>query len=173
MARRQSPTLLIAIVFAAGCNGATSHAQVVTPGAPAPALSTGLPNGFMEKSTTVNAVKIDYKIGGKGPVVILLHGYTQTSHMWNPLLPLLETSHTVIAPDLLGFGRSERAAGGYDKKTMAQDIHGLVHQLGYKPPVVIVGHDIGLMVAYAYAAQYPSEVSRVALLDAFLPGIGD
>ncbi len=133
----------------------------------------GLLNGITEKNASVNGVKINYKIGGKGPVVILLHGFTQTSHMWNPLLPQLASTHTVIAPDLRGAGESERTAGGYDKKNMAKDIHELVRQLGYTQPVVVVGHDIGLMVAYAYAAQYPSEVNKVALLDAFLPGIGD
>ena len=87
-------------------------------------------------------------------------------------MPLLAKSHTVIAPDLRGAGHSERPQGGYDKKTMAKDIQELVHQLGYKQ-VSLVGHDIGLMVAYAYAAQYPAEVSKVVLMDAFLPGVGD
>ncbi len=131
-----------------------------------------LPKGFTEKVANVDGVKINYKIGGRGPVVVLLHGYTQTSHMWTPLMPLLATSHTVIAPDLRGAGGSERTPGGYDKKTMAKDIRGLVHQLGYEQASV-VGHDIGLMVAYAYAAQYPSEVSKVVLIDAFLPGVGN
>ena len=135
-------------------------------------LAARLPKGFTEKSANVDGVKINYKIAGRGPVVVLLHGYTQTSHMWIPLMPLLATSHTVIAPDLRGAGGSERAPGGYDKKTMAKDIRGLVHQLGYEQ-VSVVGHDIGLMVAYAYAAQYPSEVSKVVLMDAFLPGVGN
>jgi len=131
-----------------------------------------LPKGFTEKSANVHGVKINYKIGGRGPVVVLLHGYTQTSHMWIPLMPLLATSHTVIAPDLRGAGGSQRTQDGYDKKTMAKDIRGLAHQLGYEL-VSVVGHDIGLMVAYAYAAQYPSEVSKVVLMDAFLPGVGN
>src|ERR1700732_5542015 len=80
-------------------------------------------------------------------------------------------SHTVIVPDLRGAGNSERPQGGYDKKTMAKDIHELVQLLGFKQ-VSIVGHDIGLMVAYAYAAQYPDEVNKVVLMDAFLPGVG-
>jgi pimeloyl-ACP methyl ester carboxylesterase len=137
------------------------------------ALVDRLPEGFAEKDATVNGVRIHYKIGGSGPAVVLLHGYAQTSHMWNPLMPLLATSHTVIAPDLRGIGGSERTSGGYDKKTMAKDVHELVHQLGVKQPVAVVGHDIGLMVAYAYAAQYPNEVSKVILMDAFLPGVGD
>jgi len=132
-----------------------------------------LPNGFTEKSADVDGFRMNYKIGGSGPLVILLHGYAETSHMWLPLLPYLQSSHTVIAPDLRGFGDSARPAGGYDKKTMAQDVHTLVHQLGYDQPAIVVGHDIGLMVAYAYAAQYPSEVNKLVLMDAFLPGIGD
>lgn len=116
---------------------------------------------------------INYKIGGTGPVVILLHGYAQTSHMWLPLMPQLTGSHTVIAPDLRGAGGSERTASGYDKKTIAREIRSLVTILGFDEPVQVVGHDIGLMVAYAYAAQYPADVSRLVLMDAFLPGIGD
>ena len=128
--------------------------------------------GFTETSANVNGVRINYKIAGSGPVVVLLHGYAQTSHMWIPLIPKLAASHTVIAPDLRGIGASQRTAQGYDKKTMAKDIHELVRQLGHTQ-VTVVGHDIGLMVAYAYAAQYPTEVDKVILMDAFLPGVGD
>ena len=131
-----------------------------------------LPEGFTEKIANVDGVKMNYKTGGRGPVVVLLHGYTQTSHMWLPLMPLLAASHTVIAPDLRGAGNSERAKDGYDKKTLAKDIRNLVRQLGHEQ-VQLVGHDIGLMVAYAYAAQYPKEVSKVVLIDAFLPGVGN
>jgi pimeloyl-ACP methyl ester carboxylesterase len=120
----------------------------------------------------VNGTKIHYLIAGKGEPVFLLHGYAQTSHMWLPLIPELAKTHTVVVPDLRGFGDSAKPLGGYDKKTMAQDIHALSTSLGYKR-IGIAGHDIGLMVAYAYAAQFPSEVERIALLDAFLPGIGD
>ena len=97
-----------------------------------------LPKGFTEKIANVDGVKINYKIGGRGPVVVLLYGYTQTSHMWIPLTPLLATTHTVIAPDLRGAGGSERAQDGYDKKTLAKDIRGLVRQLGHEQ-VQIVG----------------------------------
>jgi pimeloyl-ACP methyl ester carboxylesterase len=92
--------------------------------------------------------------------------------MWRPLIPELAKTHTVIAPDLRGFGQSAKPNGGYTKKTMAQDIHALAVSLGFRHEVV-VGHDIGLMVPYAYAAQYPTEVDRVVLMDAFLPGVGD
>lgn len=126
----------------------------------------------MEKTANVNGVNIHYMMAGKGPAVVLLHGFAQTSHMWLPLVEHLSKTHTVIIPDLRGAGASEKPASGYDKKTMAQDIHALVKSLGIEQ-ATIVGHDIGLMVAYAYAAQFPSEVNRVILLDAFLPGIGD
>jgi pimeloyl-ACP methyl ester carboxylesterase len=120
----------------------------------------------------VNGVKFHYLVAGKGEAVILLHGFAQNSHMWLPLIPELAKTHTVIAPDLRGFGDSSKPDGGYDKKTMAQDIHALAASLGLKR-VAVVGHDIGLMVAYAYAAQYPGEVDRIVLMDAFLPGVGD
>jgi pimeloyl-ACP methyl ester carboxylesterase len=157
------------LAFATGLAGLPALAQEAARVNP-PAEQ--LPAGFTEKSAAVNGVRINYKIGGQGAVVVLLHGYTQTSHMWLPLLPVLAKSCTVIAPDLRGAGNSERPQGGYDKKTMAKDIRELVHQLGFSE-VSIVGHDIGLMVGYAYAAQYPAEVSKVVLMDAFLPGIGD
>jgi pimeloyl-ACP methyl ester carboxylesterase len=92
--------------------------------------------------------------------------------MWRPIMPALAKTHTVIVPDLRGAGDSERTASGYDKKTMAADIHALMSSLGIGR-AAIVGHDIGLMVAYAYAAQFPQDTDRVVLMDAFLPGIGD
>ena len=113
-----------------------------------------------------------YFIGGKGSAVVLLHGYAQTSHMWRPVMGKLATRHTVIVPDLRGAGGSGKPDSGYDKKTLAQDIHALVVSLGHQRAAV-VGHDIGLMVAYAYAAQFPQETERVVLMDAFLPGIGN
>jgi len=131
-----------------------------------------VPDGFSERKVEVNGVRIDYSIGGKGSPVVLLHGYAQTSHMWNPIMPLLASNHTVIVPDLRGAGGSSKPESGYDKKNMAVDIHDLVKSLGLNR-AAIVGHDIGLMVAYAYAAQFPQETERLVLMDAFLPGIGD
>lgn len=120
----------------------------------------------------IDGIRLHYLAAGQGDPVLLLHGFAQTSHMWRPLIVELAKSRTVIAPDLRGFGSSARPDGGYDKKTMARDIHGLAAALGHRR-VAVVGHDIGLMVAYAYAAQYPAEVERIVLMDAFLPGIGD
>jgi len=119
----------------------------------------------------VNGVRLHYLIAGKGDPVVLLHGYAETSHMWLPLIVELAKTHTVVAPDLRGAGQSSTPPDGYAKAAMAQDIHALARKLGYER-VRIVGHDIGLMVAYAYAAQYPSEVDRIVLMDAFLPGVG-
>lgn len=127
---------------------------------------------IQDRFATVGGVRLHYLEAGKGEPVILLHGYAQNSHMWRPLMPLLARTRLVIAPDLRGFGQSSKPDGGYDKKTMAQDIHALVTSLGIKRAMV-VGHDIGLMVAYAYAAQFPTEVDRIVLMDAFLPGVGD
>lgn len=136
------------------------------------AAAKPLPAGVTEHFAEANGVRLHYLIAGKGEPVLLLHGYAQTSHMWLPLMAELAKTHTVVAPDLRGFGQSAKPETGYDKKTMAQDVHALAVQLGFKREQV-VGHDIGLMVAYAYAAQYPAEVERIALLDAFLPGVGD
>jgi pimeloyl-ACP methyl ester carboxylesterase len=120
----------------------------------------------------VNGLKLHYLAAGEGAPVILLHGYAETSHMWLLLIAQLASNHTVIAPDLRGAGQSSKPAGGYTKNEMAQDIHALAHELGFER-IQIVGHDIGLMVAYAYAAQYPNEVKQIALMDAFLPGVGN
>jgi pimeloyl-ACP methyl ester carboxylesterase len=109
-------------------------------------------------------------MGGSGPAVILLHGFAETSRMWNPLLPVLGAKFTVIAPDLPGIGDSSIPSGAIDMKTAAIQIHDLARSLGVTKARV-AGHDIGLMVAYAYAAQFPSEVEKLVVMDAFLPGV--
>jgi pimeloyl-ACP methyl ester carboxylesterase len=144
--------------------------------APVPAYAAentaAVPSSPQSLYATANAVKLHYLRAGSGPAVILLHGYAETSRMWLPLMPELAKTHTVIAPDLRGAGASGKPETGYDKKTLAQDIHALARSLGLQR-VKIVGHDIGLMVAYAYAAQYPDEVDSIVLMDAFLPGVGN
>lgn len=134
--------------------------------------SAALAQAPQSKFADVNGVKLHYLVAGKGDPVVLLHGFAQTSHMWRPLIAKLSARHTVIAPDLRGFGQSSTPDGGYTKKGMAQDIHALVKSLKYDR-IRLVGHDIGLMVAYAYAAQYPDEVDRIVLMEAFLPGVGE
>jgi pimeloyl-ACP methyl ester carboxylesterase len=128
------------------------------------------PVNFKHQTANVNGVHIHYVIGGTGEPLVLVHGFGQNWYMWNRLLPELSKHFTVIAPDLRGVGESDKPADGYDKKTMAVDIHELVKSLGYKS-VNLAGHDIGLMVAYAYAAQFGTEVKKLALLDALLPGV--
>jgi len=127
---------------------------------------------MQSKFAEVNGVRLHYLTAGEGDPVVLLHGYAQTSHMWLPLIAKLAGKHKVIAPDLRGFGQSSAPDDGYTKAAMAQDIHALVKSLNYDR-IRLVGHDIGLMVAYAYAAQYPEDIDRLVLMEAFLPGVGD
>jgi len=122
------------------------------------------------ESREVAGVKLHYLKAGHGPTVVLLHGYTQTSRMWRPIMPLLAEKFTVIAPDLPGIGDSEIPKAGLDMKSAAITIHGLVKSLGIENARV-VGHDIGLMVAYAYAAQFSQETEKLVVMDAFLPGV--
>jgi pimeloyl-ACP methyl ester carboxylesterase len=118
----------------------------------------------------IDGLRIHYLIAGHGPAAILLHGYAETSLMWRPLMPLLANKFTVIAPDLPGIGDSGIPSDGLDMKTAAVRMHGLATSLGVEKARV-VGHDIGLMVAYAYAAQFPKEVEKLVVMDAFLPGV--
>lgn len=127
-------------------------------------------NSIESKFATVDGIRIHYLTAGHGPAVILLHGYTQTSRMWRPLIPRLTDKFTVIAPDLPGIGESEIPKDGLDMKTAAIRMHVLAKSLGIAKARV-VGHDIGLMVAYAYAAQFPAEVDKLVVMDAFLPGV--
>ena len=120
--------------------------------------------------TKIEGKKIHYLAAGQGPAVVLLHGYTQTSRMWRPLIEKLKDRFTVIAPDLPGIGDSDIPKDGSDMKTAAIRIHALAKSLGVTRARV-VGHDIGLMVAYAYAAQFPAEVEKLVVMDAFLPGV--
>ncbi|MBS1662564.1 MAG: alpha/beta hydrolase [Bacteroidetes bacterium] len=128
------------------------------------------PAGFKHANATVNGVNIHYVIGGTGEPLVLVHGFGQNWYMWNRVMPELAKHFTVITPDLRGLGESGKPAGGYDKKTMATDIYQLTKKLGYSK-INLAGHDIGMMVVYAYAAQYPSEVKKLALLDALIPGV--
>jgi len=122
------------------------------------------------RDVAIDGAKLHYMTAGHGPALILLHGYAETSLMWKPIIPVLAERFTVIAPDLPGIGDSEIPAGGLDMKNAAIRIHDLAQSLGVQKAEV-VGHDIGLMVAYAYAAQFPAEVTKLVLMDAFLPGV--
>ena len=125
---------------------------------------------IVSRDAEVEGVKLRYLAAGQGPVVILLHGYTQTSLMWRPVIPRLAENFRVIAPDLPGIGDSAIPTGGLDLKTAAIRIHTLAKSLDVEK-ARLVGHDIGLMVAYAYAAQFPAETEKLVLMDAFLPGV--
>jgi pimeloyl-ACP methyl ester carboxylesterase len=123
------------------------------------------------RTAEIDGVKLHYLTAGHGPALILLHGYAETSLMWKPIIPVLAARFTVIAPDLPGIGDSAIPNDGLDMKTAAIRMHALARLLGIQKAEV-VGHDIGLMVAYAYAAQFPAEVTKLVVMDAFLPGRG-
>ena len=127
--------------------------------------------GFATRTVAMqDGARIFVRAGGSGPAVVLIHGFGDTGDMWGPLAAQLAKTHTVIVPDLRGMGRSSRAAFGYDKKSQAQDIRTVLTALG-QDRADVVGHDIGTMVAYAYAATYPDKVTKLVVMDAPVPGI--
>jgi pimeloyl-ACP methyl ester carboxylesterase len=138
---------------------------------PAVARVQPFPASFHTRDVATNGVKIHVRVGGAGPAVVLLHGYGETGDMWVPLATELARDHTVIVPDLRGIGLSSRPPGGYDKKTQAGDVAGVLDALKIDR-TDLVTHDIGNMVGYAFAAQYPARVTRFVLMDAPLPGVG-
>jgi pimeloyl-ACP methyl ester carboxylesterase len=129
------------------------------------------PTTFKTELIVTNGTQIYTRIGGKGPAVVLLHGYGETGDMWAPLAAQLARDHTVIVPDLRGMGNSPQPAGGYDKKTQGEDVAGVLDTLKIGE-ADLVTHDIGNMVGYAFAAEHPNRVTRFVLIDAPLPGIG-
>jgi len=143
---------------------------VVGGASPVMAQAKPVAGAIESRFAEVEGVRFHYLTAGNGPVVILLHGYTQTARMWRPLFPRLTDTFTVIAPDLPGIGDSGIPKDGFDMKTAAIRVHALANSLGVTKARV-VGHDIGLMVAYAYAAQFPAEVEKLVVMDAFLPGV--
>lgn len=108
-------------------------------------------------------------IGGHGPTLVLLHGYPETWYEWRALLPELSQHYTVIAPSLPGAGKSDAPADGYDKKSMAAAVHTLLRRIGHADDIRLVGHDIGSMVAYSYAAAHPRDVKKLVLSEAPIP----
>jgi pimeloyl-ACP methyl ester carboxylesterase len=129
------------------------------------------PPEFRARNIQTNCTNLHVRVGGQGPACILLHGFGETGDMWAPLAAELVRDNTVVVPDLRGMGLSSRPETGYDKKTQGQDIAGLLDVLGIER-VDLVTHDIGNMVGYAFAAQYPNRVTRFVVMDAPLPGIG-
>ena len=138
---------------------------------PAVAQVQPFPASFKTRTISANGAQIFVRVGGQGPAVVLLHGYGETGDMWAPLAARLARDHTVIVPDLRGMGLSSHPAGGYDKKTQAGDVAGVLDALKVDK-VELVTHDIGNMVGYAFAAEQPERVTKFALLDAPLPGVG-
>jgi len=138
---------------------------------PAPAQVQPFPAGFRTRTISTNGTQIFVRVGGHGPPVVLLHGFGETGDMWAPLAAKLAPDHTVIVPDLRGMGRSSHPVGGYDKKTQAGDVAGVLDALKVDR-VELVTHDIGNMVGYAFAAEQPQRVTKFALLDAPIPGVG-
>ena len=136
----------------------------------APACGQAADKAIASKTGRIDGIKLHYLTAGHGTPLILLHGYAETSLMWKPIIPVLADRFTVITPDLPGIGDSDIPANGLDMKSAAIRIHELAKSLGVQKAEV-VGHDIGLMVAYAYAAQFPAEVTKLVLMDAFLPGV--
>jgi pimeloyl-ACP methyl ester carboxylesterase len=128
-------------------------------------------NSIVSRTAEIDGVTLHYLTSGHGDPLILLHGYAETSLMWRPIIPLLAERFTVIAPDLPGIGDSSIPENGLDMKTAAIRVHALARSLGVERARV-VGHDIGLMVAYAYAAQFSAETEKLVVMDAFLPGVG-
>jgi pimeloyl-ACP methyl ester carboxylesterase len=129
------------------------------------------PSSFRTQQIAAGDATIHVRVGGEGPAVVLLHGYGETGDMWAPLAADLARDHTVVAPDLRGLGLSSKPAGGFDKKTQAGDVAAVMDALKIER-ADLVAHDIGNMVAYAFAATRRDRVTRLVLIDAPLPGVG-
>ena len=129
------------------------------------------PPAFRVEEVRTDGAVIHTRIGGTGPAVVMLHGLGDTGDMWAPVAAALVKDHTVLVPDLRGMGLSSHPEGGYDKKTQARDVAQVMDKLGIDK-AALVTHDIGNMVGYALAAQFPTRVTRWVVIDAPLPGIG-
>lgn len=139
--------------------------------APAAAQIVAFQSSFKTQEIKTNGTTIHVRVGGKGPAVVLLHGYGETGDMWGPMAADLARDHTVVVPDLRGMGLSSKPKGGYDKKMQGADVAGVLDALKIDK-VDLVTHDIGNMVGYAFAAQYRDRVTKFVLIDAPLPGVG-
>src|SRR5258708_5759198 len=137
---------------------------------PAMAQVQRFPASFRTQDVQTNGSTIHVRVGGQGPAVVLLHGFGDTGDMWAPLAVDLARDHTVVVPDLRGMGLSSHPERGYDKRTQAGDVRSVLTQLGLDH-AAIVGHDIGTMVAYSYAARYPDKTEKLVVMDAPVPGI--
>jgi len=141
-------------------------------GSPAWAEVQPFPASFRTQMVETNGTSLYVRAGGTGPAVVMLHGFGDTGDMWAPIAARLAKDHTVIVPDLRGMGLSAHPDAGYTKKNQARDIAGVLDHFKIDKADLIT-HDIGNMVGYAFAAQYPQRVTRWVVIDAPLPGIGD
>jgi pimeloyl-ACP methyl ester carboxylesterase len=158
---------LLSAILVAACCLAVTHAEAQDG---ASALAAGLSKDFASSVATVNGTTLHYVRGGKGPALILIHGFPQDWYEYHAIMPRLAKQFTVIAVDLRGIGGSSAAAGGYDAANLAEDVHQLATALQLHS-VYVVGHDIGGPVAFAFALRYPDTARGVMILDAVLPGI--
>jgi pimeloyl-ACP methyl ester carboxylesterase len=138
--------------------------------APSSADITPFPSDFQVLDVSTPDGTLHVRTGGHGPAVVLLHGFGDTGDMWAPLASDLARDYTVVVPDLRGMGRSSHPSRGFDKRTQAGDIRTILTQLGLDR-AAIVGHDLGGMVAYAYATRYPEKTAKLVVMDAPLPGV--
>jgi pimeloyl-ACP methyl ester carboxylesterase len=138
---------------------------------PASAKIEKFPREFHIQRIKTDGATIYVRVGGKGPAVVMLHGFGDTGDMWAPLAKVMAKDHTVIVPDLRGMGLSSQPASGYDKKTQGKDIAAVMDALKIDK-ADLVTHDIGNMVGYALAAQFPDRITKWAIIDAPIPGIG-
>jgi pimeloyl-ACP methyl ester carboxylesterase len=134
-----------------------------------PSNAGDLPKGAKNQFAHVNGIRMHYVKMGKGPLIILLHGWPETWYEWHKVMPALASKFTVVAPDLRGLGLSEKTQAGYDKRTIANDIAGLIKHLGEKS-AFIVGHDMGGKVAYVLGLLYPELVTKLIMVDCMPPG---
>jgi pimeloyl-ACP methyl ester carboxylesterase len=130
------------------------------------------PSGFHAQEIKTNGTTLHVRVGGQGPAVVMLHGFGDTGDMWSPAAAALAANHTVVVPDLRGMGLSAHPEQGYSKKNQAVDIAGVMDALKIQS-ADLVTHDIGNMVGYALAAQYPTRITKWVVIDAPLPGIGN
>jgi pimeloyl-ACP methyl ester carboxylesterase len=138
---------------------------------PCAAEELTFPPDFSAQEIAANGTTLHVRVGGAGPAVVLLHGYGETGDMWVPMAVDLARDHTVVVPDLRGLGLSAKPAGGFDKRTQGKDVENVLNKLNIDS-VDVVAHDIGNMVAYAFAAEYPERVRKLVVIDAPLPGVG-
>lgn len=153
--------LIMSVVFAAGLNAPQAAADV-----------KAFPPSFIRQDITMNGAGQFFRIGGSGPAVLLLHGFGDSGDMWEPVAVELAKSHTVIIPDLRGMGLSDHPEGGYEKASQATAFAKALYDMGIQN-FDLVTHDIGNMVGYRLAIQYPDRVTKWVIMDAPLPGLGN